>query len=631
MKLNRAINNMNQLKWTIGDIIDLEYFFKKDLSRTDQVDLKKRDRQIYLDYIEPVLNEDGQLKKIDQDLPCDSDNNFNSGKEKSSAGSNTNGTTGTNHDRKTLNHFRKNIIRLWLHEMRAKVKVEISHPFLFPGNFYEEIHKILKILFLILGILAGISLCTSFFSYTGTNPLNVAYFIAITVLPQIFLLTILLLSFFLAKQNIITKKQFGIYGFTGVCVEKFMLWSGKKIFGKMSGIDREKILTLLGIIREGKIVYGFLFFWPVFILFQLFAMGFNAGVLGSTLFHVMFFDTAFGWQSTVQVNAHNVYKIVSMIAAPWSWFIPPDIAFPGPAEIQGSRMILKDGILHLTTINLVSWWPFLCFTVLFYGFLPRFILFLSANICLKRNLNRQKLNQGDCSKLIRRMLSPSVSLNPTPSASDTENLQGSIKSSSSHDLQKFTHDLQNPMDQNSIDSDKFFRSKQNSSKLTGEAAMEFTALIPDDIYDQCDFEQLKLIVKNNIGCYLNCTMSGIIRVGIDFDHDMEAIEKIISDNKKDNKSNKSNKGNKINKSNLHGFILIYEAWQPPIREILKFIKNIRKAGGKEMPLIIARIGKPDKKTMFSPVKEMDLKIWNMKIKGLGDPYIQIETLVEPAS
>ncbi len=32
---------MNQLKWTIGDIIDLEYFFKKDLSRTDQAYLKK--------------------------------------------------------------------------------------------------------------------------------------------------------------------------------------------------------------------------------------------------------------------------------------------------------------------------------------------------------------------------------------------------------------------------------------------------------------------------------------------------------------------------------------------------------------------------------------------------------------
>ena len=107
-----------------------------------------------------------------------------------------------------------------------------------------------------------------------------------------------------------------------------------------------------------------------------------------------------------------------------------------------------------------------------------------------------------------------------------------------------------------------------------------------------------------------------MRVGIDFNQDMETIVKIIPKNKK---------------GNPHGLILIYEAWQPPIREILKFIKDIRKAGGKEMPLIIALIGKPCEETIFTPVKEMDFKIWNMKIKGLGDPYIQLETLVESAS
>ncbi len=617
---------MSQLKWTISDIIDLEYFFKKDINQTDQTYLKKRDRKIYLDCIEPVLkiepvfNKDARLKKNYQVLPDDIENYSNSLKKKSETGSQKNGKKDertknddrvTTDERTIIDKFRKNIIRLWLHAMRAKVKSETSHPFLFPGSFYKEIHKILKILFLMLGILAGVSLCTSFFSYTGTNPLNVAYFIAITVLPQILLFTILFLSFFLTRQNIISKKQFGIYAFTGACVEKFMLWSEKKIFGKIAGVDREKILTLLGIIREGRIVYGFLFFWPIFILFQLFAMGFNVGVLGSTLFHVMFFDTAFGWQSTVQVNAHNVYKIVSMIAAPWSWFIPPDIAFPGPAEIQGSRMILKDGILHLTTANLVSWWPFLCFTVLFYGFLPRFILFVSANICLKRNLNSQKLNHGDCSKLMRRMLFPGVSLDSTPGPCDTENFPGSVKPSFSRNLQNSFDDLQNPVDIDKFSESTFSEFTENSLKLTGNTVPGFTALIPDDIYDQCDFEQLKLIVKSISGCYLN----GIKRVGINFNQDIEAIKKIISENEKENP---------------HGFILLYEAWQPPIREILKFVKNIRKAGEKEMPLIITLIGKPCKTTIFTPVKEMDLKIWNMKIKGLGDPYIQIETLVETA-
>lgn len=573
---------MKPLKWTIGDIIDLEYFLKKDLSQTHQTDLKKRDRAIYLDFIRPVLNKENHLNGIYHDLPENKGPEDNIQEDHRMEGRTEKNFSGNKTRKETL---KKNMIRLWLDAIRAGEKAETSSSILFPGGFYEEIHRVLKFFFIISGILSGISLCASFFSYTGTKPLNIAYFFAITIVPQILLITILLLSFLLTKQRLIKRKLLSPYGLISFCVEKFMLLSEKKIFGKISGLKREKILSVLGIMREGHIVYGFLFFWPVFILMQIFAMGFNIGVLGSTLFHILFFDTAFGWQSTVQINPHIVHKIVSIIATPWSWLIPQGIAFPGLAEIQGSRMILKDGIFHLTTTNLVSWWPFLCLAVLFYGLLPRFILFVSATICLRRNINHQKLNHGDCSRLIRRMLTPLVSINPM-----YRDQKNPVRQSLSPDLTR------------SMDTCNF-------PEPVEEMSVEFTALVPDDIYDQCDFDQLKQIVKNKLGCYLKYKK----RIGVDPDKDVENIIEIILKN---------------GETHSHGFILLYEAWQPPIREILSFIKNIRKQGSGEMPFIIVLIGKPCKETIFTPVKKIDLKIWNMKITGIGDPYIQVEPLVE---
>ena len=74
-------------------------------------------------------------------------------------------------------------------------------------------------------------------------------------------------------------------------------------------------------------------------------------------------DIAFGWQSTIQFSSDAVYTFVKIFSLPWSWIEPLSIVNPTYAQIQGSRMVLKDGIYHLATPDLVSWWPFLLLSV----------------------------------------------------------------------------------------------------------------------------------------------------------------------------------------------------------------------------------------------------------------------------
>ena len=72
--------------------------------------------------------------------------------------------------------------------------------------------------------------------------------------------------------------------------------------------------------------------------------------------------------------------------------------------------------------------------------------------------------------------------------------------------------------------------------------------------------------------------------------------------------------------------LIQESWQPPIREDLMFIKQLRETLGTTSKIKIGLIGRPKKDTPPSAVKEEEWKFWNQKLKALGDPYLNLERL-----
>ena len=99
-----------------------------------------------------------------------------------------------------------------------------------------------------------------------------------------------------------------------------------------------------------------------------YGIGFNLGVLGATLSKVVFSDMAFAWQSTLQLSPELLAELVRWVALPWSWIVPQ--AYPTLSQIQGSQMVLKEGIAHLSSANLTAWWPFLCCSVAVYGLLP---------------------------------------------------------------------------------------------------------------------------------------------------------------------------------------------------------------------------------------------------------------------
>jgi hypothetical protein len=70
-------------------------------------------------------------------------------------------------------------------------------------------------------------------------------------------------------------------------------------------------------------------------------------------------------------------------------------------------------------------------------------------------------------------------------------------------------------------------------------------------------------------------------------------------------------------------VLVQEAWQPPIVEIVRIISELRKRGGRDMRIGVLLIGKPGGDTIFTPVKPADKDMWIKVLAMLGDPYLRV--------
>ena len=523
-------------KWRIRDIIDLEYFFHKDAVSQyaeNQHYLSERDRNIFLRSVKPCLKGD--------ETPS-----------------------------------RQFIIRAWLKERREK---EAAADAVLPGESFESLYSSFRIFFALAGFIAGGAAGLSFLTYTGDRPVNVFVYLSVFVFSQILLL---LLFFFLSLGRLKPRSFFSsapLYRAISRSMLRTVLWARSRISAKMGAEQRSRVEDTLGFIMNKGRGYGFLFFLPIVILTQLFAVGFNLGLLATTVFKIITADIAFGWQSTLQLSPETLFSLVQKIALPWSWLVTGGSAFPSLAQIEGSRIILKEGIYHLSTPDLVSWWPFLCYSVMFYGLLPRLFLFLGAAAVQRRHLGSLDFRQGIYEQLLLRMTTPLV---------DTRGCK---------------------VEDGGAAAD--FAGQDRPAAFTRPAARNLLVMIPDDIFESCPAEEIKSAVRNR-------SVAAVTQI-IRFNKDYETDSKILAELKNSSRPSDTD------------ILIVQEAWQPPIAEYINFIKNLRHAIGSSPCIRIGLIGKPQPNTIFTPVKEENRRIWTRKINAIGDPCIYTQELVNNAS
>jgi hypothetical protein len=526
---------MSEQRWRIPDLIDLEYFLGQDEGEDLDI-LAVRDRGMYTRFPAAVKDE------------------------------------------KTSTSL---LLFSWL-AGRKQAFTETSDETPLPGQIWQELFSLFFWGCLIFGLVAGGTIAFSFLSYSGTRPVNVSAYFGIFVAFQALLLVLLLLLF-------LYRRMLG-RGLDGSFLYKMLRRSFYKLVAGISrrAASRASADTRLnwsghaGGVKQLQQRYGSLFIRPFFLLGQLFGVSFNAGVLAATLLKVIGSDVAFGWQTTLQIGSETVHGLVRWISLPWSWFLPT-YCCPSLAQVEGSKLVLKDGIYHLATHDLISWWPFLCLSVLFYGLLPRLVLLLAGTIRQHRDLVSLSFEHGRYRQSVHRMQTPTVSTNAP--AEEQQELDEIVATASDISVERV----------------------DNQPRPAKRTSM--VGLVPDELFADCSPEALRKQVRVRLG-YELASVLPVWTMERSEDEELAELKDLMS------------------ATGSNDILLLQEAWQPPIQELLSFLRRMREIVGEQPTIIVALIGKPAADTLLTPVRKLNLQIWQQKIATLADPGLQLVELVK---
>lgn len=538
-------------RWTLADLLDLEYLFQTDEALRQQEGeqaLRKRDRIIYLAKIAPKIKNTPILNP-------------------------------------------QELVQRWLQvrQRNSGGAGENNREPLLPGAIWNEVSVVLLWLALFFGLGSGLGLASAFSVYSGRAPLNVSAFLGLFVALQLVILLVQSLFMLLRRVRRSHLERSVLY----TLLLRLMIAGADWIYARarrsLSANKRLSFAALLGQVRSRRELAPLLV-WPVFFLLQLSAIGFNLGVLGLTLAKVVFSDMAFGWQSSLQLSAQQVADGVRLLALPWSWFLPEGMGYPSLAQVEGTQIILKDGIYHLATQDLVSWWPFLCAALVIYGLLPRLLLLMGGYIRYRHQLDALELRNPEIRWLLQRMTTPQV---------ETDGEHAAVRVRPQQPI--YPVDIPQEIAQESVAVDM--------PPATTAEGMHSLILVPEELLDGLDNAALMQAMQNLSGCreiqILQLPFSAAEEQALLVHIQKERAAALVDE-----------------------VFLVQEAWMPPLQETQQLLAQLRTAVGATTPLTILLIGRPKGNNRLTPALPEHADIWRKKMQALADPSLDTRTLME---
>ena len=460
---------------------------------------------------------------------------------------------------------------------------------LLPGKVFSSLYRWIVYVLVILGFLSGISMAYSFLAYHGTRPINVTIFFAVFIFFHVllfFLTLFALVGRFLTGRtgnrgshpSIVHTLLSGLFfkGVPGIL---------KKISSSLGEKGMETIEYIASLIRMRNREYRLVFFWPFFVLSSFFAAAFSAGALGGTLFRVAVSDMAFGWQSTLMTASDRIHGALAVISLPWSWFVPQPLAHPSLEQIEGSRILLKEGIATLATKDLVSWWPFLCLGIFFYAVLPRLMLIMVSFLAQKRAVGEFDFERPRFKKLLVRMKSPIMDIRFDEPLTGWAGRQNPLPDPSVVD----------PLEPEGFVPETVLAEQ---TQLKGSHAV---VLVPRAVYEGDNLGAVPGVIRRNLFLDVRST----IPVSFDYLEDKDLLVALAA-------------------ASSDQVILLQEVWQPPIRGLLHYFVQLKAEIFTDRPLWILLTQTPGQEPWVVEGEDINFKVWKRAIRQLGNPDILLE-------
>ena len=270
--------------------------------------------------------------------------------------------------------------------------------------------RLLSYALVVLGATLGWTTATVLLAYSGDTPINVANFLLVVVGAQLALLAGLLVGLPLLRAfpglPLLGDLRAGLRWATEL-LERVI----DRADERLSPERREAWRAGRARLRARASLYGDVERHVLLGLTQTFGVAFNVAVLCCCLRLIVFYDLAFAWSTTLQVEPARFHRIVSGLAAPWGWALPD--AVPTLELVEATRYSRLDdryaGALAGRAMDVQAvggWWPFLVAATVTYGLLPRALLLALAWAGRARALGRLPLDAPDVDRVVRRLRAP---------------------------------------------------------------------------------------------------------------------------------------------------------------------------------------------------------------------------------
>ncbi|MEA3291944.1 MAG: DUF2868 domain-containing protein [Pseudomonadota bacterium] len=426
------------------------------------------------------------------------------------------------------------------------------------GQNGAQLYHVLCLILVVAGLATGWGLARAVLHYDGTQPINVVNALGLLVLPQLLLLLLWLLASMPVKIPLFSSLQSALRLLNPGKLARHLA----RLFPSRT---RQSLSTLWGTEQAAALtpVTRWLFsFWS-----QLFAFGFNIGVLAAAFYLISFSDLAFAWSTTLRLDSDTFHRFLFGFSWPWHTFAPE--AVPSLELVQNSRYFRFDegslgsnSPITETPARLGEWWPFLIAAVTCYGLLPRLATLVVSWFRLRHHLRQALVQLPGSVELLARMnsllvstsaLEPEAVFTPTsgPDIAKEITLRAGLKCAviDWSDATGSEPEVETQLRETGIEAVRFYSA----------GGAQTTAADAEIIASLCDAHP-------------------------------EAVA------------------------------LLVKSWEPPLLEFLDFLHALRQRCGKKIPLIVLLGGADD------GVSPRDHEIWRVTLRRLRDPKLQIEPL-----
>ena len=184
---------------------------------------------------------------------------------------------------------------------------------------------------------------------------------------------------------------------------------GRLVMRLVSPGVRSDLEVLLGRFSAQGRLYGRVQRGQLLVWSQILGLGFGLGSLAATLLFVVFTDLAFGWSTTLDVDAVAVHRALEFVARPWARLWPD--ASPSLDLVEATRFFRVESGNHVHFVDPIvfgGWWPFLVMAIGIYSVLPRLVALIGLDYWLSRELRRAMLLTPGVDRLFDRLETPIV-------------------------------------------------------------------------------------------------------------------------------------------------------------------------------------------------------------------------------